>query len=142
MPLPSLLKLKDEAEYREHFRKYYAGMQSPIVTHDGLTVYFFLDNFDHAFFTNSPGSPVKDTFALDRAERMMWVKNILQDPSVELYRRIMPNGKVRRIALDASIPYTVIIQINKKKPNIAKFITAYIVNSPSALTKMCSNPKW
>ena len=38
--------------------------------------------------------------------------------------------------------YAVIIQIDSRNAHRARFITAYVVDSPSALTKMRSNPRW
>jgi hypothetical protein len=73
---------------------------------------------------------------------MNWIKAVLEDPTLEVYRRVMPDSKVRRIALEPTARYAVIIQIDSSKPLRARFITAYVVDSASALTKMRSNPMW
>jgi hypothetical protein len=139
--LPPLLKLSNEAAYREHFRKHYLT-GTPLVTFDGIRVRFFAHNFDHAFFTESVrDSGIKDTFDWSRAERMDWVGAVLRSSAVELYRRVMPKGKVRRIALIPAERYTVVIGVEKSL-RLANFVTAYVVNSDSALNKMMSNPKW
>jgi hypothetical protein len=67
---------------------------------------------------------------------------MLEDPTLELYRRVMPNSEVRRIALEPTAHYAVIIQIASRDPLRARFITAYVVDSASALAGMRSNPKW
>ncbi len=54
----------------------------------------------------------------------------------------MPNSKIRRVALETSVPYAVIIQIDSRNPLRARFLTAYLVDSGSALGKMRSNPRW
>lgn len=141
MPLPPLLSLPDEAAYRTYFEAQYCN--TTVVTFDGVTVRFFPEMFDHAFYRDSsPTAKDKANFDLNRAQRMDWIKAVLEDSRLELYQRGMPNSKVRRIALEPSTPYAVIIQIDSRNAHRARFITAYVVDSPSALTKMRSNPRW
>jgi hypothetical protein len=141
MNLPPLLHLTDENEYRDHFQRRYVQM-SPLLTFDGIAVRFFDRNFEHAFYFESVrGSGIKSKFSFQRAKRMDWIKAILVDDSVELYRRIMPNGSLRRIALEPNENYSVIIQVEEKIRR-ANFVTAYVVGGSSAITKMRSNPKW
>jgi len=143
MALPPLVFYATEAEYRAHFINKYVRQANSVITFDGITVRFFQENFNHAFFTSSSRkTPKKDRFDRSRAQRIDWIKYVLEDPTMEVYRRVMPNGKVRRITLEPTTPYAVIIQINPKDPTQARFITAYVVNSQSALRKMRSNPKW
>jgi hypothetical protein len=73
---------------------------------------------------------------------MGWIKAVLGDPVLELYRRVMPGSKVRRIALEPATRYAVVIQMDPGNPLRARFITAYVVDSASALSKMRSNQKW
>ncbi|MCD6100299.1 hypothetical protein DRQ11_00240 [candidate division KSB1 bacterium] len=143
MALPPLIIFPTEAEYRTYFINKYVGQANSVITFDGITVRFFRENFNHAFFTSSSRKfPRKDQFDRSRAERIDWIKHVLEDPAMEVYRRVMPNGKVRRIVLEPTTPYAVIIQIDPKDCTQARFITAYIVNSSSAVKKMRSNPKW
>jgi hypothetical protein len=141
MALPPLLVLPDEKAYKAHWLENYVFL-SPLITFDGIAVRFFAEVFDHAFFRESkPRSRVKDFLDFDRAKRMDWVAAVLRDGSVELYRRVMPNGKIRRIALVFSERYAVIVQLGGLgKP--ARFITAYVVHNDSALRNMRSNPPW
>lgn len=141
MPLPHLLILPDEASYRKYFKKTYV-VGSPIRTFDGIEVRFFEHNFDHAFYTKSSrSSKKKDKFSSERAKQMDWIKAVLADANAELYKRAMPNNKIRRIALLPVEGYAVIIQVEKNLRK-ANFVTAYVVNSESAYKKMRSNPKW
>jgi hypothetical protein len=73
---------------------------------------------------------------------MDWIKAVLEDPALEVYRRVMPDSKVRRIALEPATRYAVIIQVDPSNPLRARSITAYVVDSASALSKMRSNQKW
>ena len=141
MPLPQLLFLPDEGSYRKYYVTHYCNI--PITTFDGIAVHFYPERFDHAFFRDcSPTSGDKASFDLQRAERIRWIRHVLQGPFVELFRRVMPNSKIMRIALEPTTPYVVVIQMNTRDPMRARFVTAYIVDSGSALSKMRSNPKW
>ena len=141
MPLPPLLSLPNETAYRTYFEAQYCN--TTVVTFDGITVQFFSEMFNHAFYRDSSRTAKdKANFDLKRAQRMDWIKAVLEHSSLQLYRRVMPNSKVRRIALEPSTPYAVIIQIDSRNAHRARFITAYVVDSPSALTKMRSNPRW
>jgi hypothetical protein len=141
MPLLPLLVLPDDRNYRAHFEAQYC--RAPVLTFDGIAVQFFPEMFDHAFYRDSsPTAQDKAVFDLQRAQRMDWIRAVLADPSVELYRRVMPNSKVRRIALESTTLYTVIIQMDPRSSSRARFITAYVVDSASALAKMRANPRW
>ena len=141
MSLPPLLRLASPSEYRRHYITQYC--HSSIRTFDGISVRFFPEVFGHAFYRDSsPTAHDKAVFDYDRAARLDWIRAVLQNPAAELYRRTMPNSSVRRIALHGPTRYAVIIQPGKRDPTQARFITAYIVDSNSALAKMRSNPRW
>ena len=141
MPLPPLLILPDEASYRAYFKKTYV-VGGPIRIFDGIEVRFFEHNFDHAFYIKSSrNSRKKDKFSSERAKQMDWIKAVLADANAEVYKRVMPNNKLRRIALSSGEKYAVIIQVEKNFRR-ANFVTAYVVNSASAYNNMRSNPKW
>lgn len=141
MDLPPLLVLADEAAYKAHWIQEYVTPGS-VKTFDGIDVRFFARNFDHAFFTEVVrGSGKKDKFDRVRAERMDWISLVLSDGNVELYRRLMPDRKLRRIALVSSESYAVITQV-ERNGNRAQFVTAYTVNSTAALGKMRNNLTW
>lgn len=139
--LPPLLQLRNEDDFETHFQQTYL-MSESIYTFDGIEVLFFERNFNHAFYTKSDRNSIKkDMFSLERAQRMDWIKAVLKSSEFELYRRIMRNGIIRRIALVPSERYAVIIQVEKNMKR-ANFVTAYVVESDVALGKMRSNPKW
>lgn len=142
MTLPPLVILPDEAAYEIHFRREYIN-KSPITTFDGIEVWFFGHSFNHAFYVKSSrkSDEKKEKFSEERARQMNWIGEVLIDPTAEIYRRIMPDGKIRRIALLPVERYAVIIQVEKglKKAN---FVTAYSVTSESAYINMKSNPIW
>lgn len=141
MILPPLLSLPTVEDYRHYYENTYC--RAKVLTFDGIRVQFFPEDFDHAFWRDS-NRQVKDkaVFDWERAKRMDWIRAVLASPSGELYRRTMPDGKVRRIALVPGERYAVIIQMHHRRPREARFITAYVVDSDSALQKMRSNPRW
>src|SRR3990170_1828658 len=99
MSLPALLKLPDEAAYRDHYRRAFVKV-SPLLTFDGIKVNFFPEQFNHAFFRDSSRTAKdKARFDWQRAERIEWIKEVLADPRAEIYRRLMPDGKTMRIML-------------------------------------------
>ena len=148
MPMPPLLSLPDIASYREYFRTNFCV--APLSTFDSLSVSFYPEVFNHAFFRDSsPRSKDKAVFDHYRAERMEWIRHILQDHNVELYRRVMTSSTchghgsaVRRLALESAELYLVVIQIDPNDATCARFITAYLVDSVNALRNIRSNPVW
>jgi len=142
MILPPLLILPEEADYRKHYEYYYVNGPA-VVTFDGITVKFYSNTFDHAFYRDSSRtSHDKGKFDRGRAERMDWIRVALEDRALENFRRVMPRGKVRRITLAYHGNYAIVTQIDSQDTTRARFITAYLVDSPSALIKMRSNSKW
>lgn len=141
MSLPPLLKLKSENEYREYFiATYVKGAR--VKMFDGILVDFYPEAFEHAFYRDTTRtSHDKGRFDRKRAERMDWIRSALLDEMAEVYRRDMGN-KIRRITLLAEPRYAVITQLNPKDTSRSRFITAYLVDSDLALSKMRSNPKW
>jgi hypothetical protein len=139
---PPLLKLPGEDEYRAHYRTVYVN-GGPVVTFDGMEVSFFPEQFAHSFYRDStPTAKDKAHFDRERAERMDWIGAVLRDSAAEVYRREMDNSRRHRIALWLHERYAVIVQIRRNRPNSARFITAYVVDSNRALAKMRGNPRW
>lgn len=141
MSEPPLLSLTDEAAFRAHFEVEFVKGPA-VITYDGIRIRFYANQFDHAFYIGSTSKSGKDTFSLERAQRMTWVRAVATDPNMEVYRRVMTGGRVRRIMLEPNEPYVVICEVLSSDPSQAVFITAYPVKSKSALAKMRSNPRW
>lgn len=138
MEYPTLLKDKAAAEYRSFFESNYC--RGPIETFDKVQVRFRKRDFNHCFFESIETND--DTFSIKRAERLLWIKAALQDPTAELYvgwdnkkKRAAPKRRVAIVLGD----YVVIIEMTNH--NTADFITAFIANKV-ALMKIRSNPKW
>lgn len=144
-PYPPILNHTTEADYRAHFEREYC--QKPILTFDGIEVRFRKSKFDHSFFESVKAKD--DTFSLQRAKRMDWIKVALQDPHAELYQGWDKNRKrydgFRRVAVVMG-NYVVVIALTGD--NKADFITAYVADTsgrgtrPSTIDMIRMSPKW
>lgn len=139
--IPGLLHLATIEEYKKYFVNKYCKKE--IVTFDGISVKFYEDQFEHAFFESSNKKKRnKDTFSVARAIRIDWIEYVLQSPYAELHlgwdRDKKVCNKERRVAIISPEDYVVIIRLNGDKK--AKFITAYYAdNSADEIRKM---PLW
>ena len=148
MPVPPLLNLSDEADYRRHFDLSYVR-GSAVVTPDGIWVRFYPEQFDHAFYDHayhgksSPQAQRRDTFDFQRAERMDWLRAVLTDPSVERYRDIRHSKGFWCVVVEPTTPYVVAFKLMKRQPPQARFITAFVVDRPwEYLQKVRRMPTW
>lgn len=115
--------------YKNIFESFYC--KSPIQTFDNILVFFPKHSFEHAFFESKHRRKKdKAIFAYRRANRIYWIKWILENPEAELYKGY--NHKTRRYESSRRVAlcvdnYVVVIEFSKHK-NKAKFITAYIAD--------------
>jgi len=143
MRLPPLLDLPNEAAYRAKFQRDYVDGAS-VLTPDGITVRFYPEKFHHAFHRSSTRR-VQDKAVFDRqrAQRMDWIRAVLTDPSVERYRDPRKLGEFWCVVLEPTTPYVVIIQLYKRNPPTARFITAFVVEDGwGYLIKTRRMPRW
>ena len=128
-------------EYRSHFEKQYC--KEALMTHQGILVHFYPENFDHAFYKNSDRkSRDKSVFSIERAERIDWIAEVLRDVDITIYAGWISAKKRNdfnsRVSLVTADGYVVVIRkINESK---AKFVTAYVIDDESVVPKICSNP--
>ncbi|WP_142413865.1 hypothetical protein [Hathewaya massiliensis] len=139
---PPLVIYKTSHEYKKHFINKYCSLQ--IETFDGYQVKFYEDMFEHAFYESSNRRGIKDVFSQKRAERIDWIESVLKDENAELYmgydNKNKTNDNNRRVAIISEDDYVVIIKIIKDLK--AKFITAYVADSPHTALAIRKNPKW
>lgn len=138
---PPLLKLADEAAYRAHFVTQYCN--GPIMTHDGLPVFFERGKFDHAFFESVNARD--DTFSRVRAERMAWIKLTLQDATADRFQGwnkakkcYEPHRRVEVVHED----FVVVLQISRKQNGHlkAKFVTCF--QADNSIGRIRKSPAW
>jgi hypothetical protein len=133
-----------EAELRQLWSDEYCDHTNPIETFDGIQVRFYSDMFEHAFFESSNWKKKdKSELSYPRCERMLWIKDVLQDDTAILKEGWLKEekkySKMRRVAL-VKDDYVVIIALTK--PNVARFITAYTVDNEENLEKILESPDW
>ena len=137
MVYPPLVQYQTELEYRRHFERVYC--RGTMATFDAIQVRFRKTMFDHCFFESVNSKD--DTFSLPRAERIDWIKAVLQDSSAELHEgwdnKKKQSAKNRRVAIVVG-SYVVIIRIRGNK---ADFVTAFVANGRS-IQKIRTNPIW
>lgn len=138
---PPLLKLPDESAYRARFESIYCA--GTVMTFDGIAVRFRKRDFDHCFFESSQRNQIKDTFSPLRAERVEWIAVALQDAAADRFQgwdRVSKiYDKTRRVTLVCG-NYVVVIALTGATS--ARFITAYVADTPSTLAKLKTSPKW
>ncbi|MCD6218243.1 hypothetical protein J7L05_10375 [bacterium] len=144
MQVPPLVNYKTVDEYRQHFEKMYC--LKPIMTFDGIPVYFNKDRFDDCMFESSDWKlKNKDIFSMARAERIDWIAETLKNPACDLYfgwdrgnRKIDYSSRIA-VVYDE---YVVVIRIKRKKTKIHKgeFSTAYIADN--SIGKIRGMPRW
>ncbi|WP_319760761.1 hypothetical protein [Maridesulfovibrio sp.] len=140
---PALLHLASEAEYKAHFEeKYCAG---PLITFDGIPVYFSKTKFSHAFFECTRRDGNKNAFSSARAQRMDWIETALKDSTANRYqgwdgkkRQYDPTRRVAVVIQD----FVVVIRIKAKRDGSlkAEFITCY--KADNSIEKICRSPAW
>lgn len=134
-----------EDELRELWREEYC--RKVINTFDGIRVKFYDSNFDHAFYEttqdkrNARKKDKKNQLSSVRLSRILWIKDVLQDPDADLYVGYESKSKTynqnKRVAVVKN-NYTVIIELQKN--GTATFVTAYVANE--SIDKIKQSPKW
>lgn len=138
------LKVLTEAEYRSIWEAEYCKCPTPIMTCDGIQVRFYTDQFDHAFYeSDNWQAKDKSILSLNRCEKMLWIKETLQDPEAVIKQAWDKKTKKyrtdRRTAVVIRKNYLVVIQMTK--PGLAKFITAFEIDN-DGLALVVSGPNW
>lgn len=142
MPLEKLILLS-EIEYKTYYEDNYC--KNPLITSDGIKIYFQKSRFSHAFFESSDRRGSNDVFSFTRAERMDWIKMTLTSESATLYQGwIKSKGAydpTSRVAFEFE-EFVVIVRLslNKKGELKGNFITCYQANN--SIGKIKSSPLW
>jgi hypothetical protein len=113
-------------------------------------VFFKEHHFEHAFFESQHRREKdKSLFSYRRANRIYWIKWVLENPNAQLYKGYNHKTKsydsARRVAICVE-NYVVVIELNKKRRK-ARFITAYIADGVNgkgqkAINLIKSGEKW
>ncbi|MEX0812540.1 MAG: hypothetical protein WD048_10025 [Chitinophagales bacterium] len=133
-----------EIELRLLWKDVYCNREKPIKTFDGITVKFYEDMFDHAFYESENWKEGdKSILSLNRCEKMLWIKDTLEDNEAKLKQGFDNKTKTyinnRRVALVKN-NYVVIIRFTKVR--VAKFVTAFQIDNDKNLEKFLNGPDW
>ncbi len=141
MAAPELLKLASLAIYQGYFNATYC--LKPLVTHDGFSVRFRKSDFNHCAYESSRRDGYKDVFSPQRAERLGWLREALQDPNLKLRagwdkdkRRYDHKRRVTIMIED----FVVVIRMKSAKE--ADFVTCYVADDPDTKSKILGGPDW
>ncbi|MCC6411601.1 MAG: hypothetical protein IT270_08080 [Saprospiraceae bacterium] len=134
--------MPDEAAYRKLFEETYCDHSKKIITFDKIEVSFHPAQFDHAFFESADRKLAdKSSFSPVRAERIMWIKDTLEDSTSDLRigwdKKKKSYDSSRRVAIVKG-NYVVVIWL--KNATAAKFVTAY--EADTSIGKILASPKW
>ncbi|MBD1396755.1 hypothetical protein H9Q13_06215 [Pontibacter sp. JH31] len=133
-----------EAQLRQLWKQTYCCASLPIHTLDGVQVKFYEDMFDHAFYESDKWKEKdKSILSLNRCEKMLWIKEALEDATAALKqgwdKKTKSYSNNRRVALVKG-NYVVIIMFVKRR--IARFVTAYEIDVDDNLGKFKDGPDW
>lgn len=141
--IPPFVVYETVEEYKTHYKRGYC--QKPTRTFDGIDIYFGADKFEHAFYESSQRDGVKDTFSVERAKRIDWIKATLENPNAVLYqgwdaksREYTSNRRVSVVYGD----FVVVIYLSLHKRGALKgnFVTCY--EADNSMGKIRSSPLW
>lgn len=137
------LILESVADYKRVYDEEYC--QQFIYTHDGICVRFYPETFEHAFYSSEDRKKGdKSIFSNERAKRILWIRKALLDTNLSLYEGWIKAKKQydssRRVCLVTPENYVIVIQLNNKNVNRAKFITAYLCDDEVIANKIKSSP--
>lgn len=140
--LPEFVYLDSEEEYRKYYIEKYCNRK--IETWNHVEVKFYSDKFEDAFFESVNNKKRDKTkFSIERAKRIDWVEAALKNENAEIYqgwdRDKKQLSKNRRVVVISPENYVVIL--NLLKDGSAKFITAYLADSPMTAKLIKKGPK-
>lgn len=140
---PPLIKLNTKEEYRNYYIKEYCDRE--VHTFDKIRVYFRKSLFEHCFFESTNRNGIKDTFSVNRAERIGWIEKTLINPSAKMFhgwdkgkRRYDKTYRVAWVYED----YVVVVRLKKHQDGtiIGDFVTAYVADN--SISKIKESPEW
>jgi hypothetical protein len=133
-----------EEQMRQIWADEYCDKAKPIITFDDILVSFYPNMFNHCFY-ESANRQAKDKslISLNRLEKILWIKDTLQDPTALLKQGWDKDEKKyvndRRVAFVKN-NYIVIIRFTGTKK--ASFVTAYELQEDDNIAKIKTSPQW
>jgi len=133
-----------QGELRQLWKKEYCDNSNPIHTFDAVLVKFNEPMFNHCFFESANRQVGdKSILSLNRLEKMLWIKETLQDPTAILKKgwdkKKKTYNNTRRVAFVKG-NYIVVIRFTGVLR--AQFVTAYEHQNDGNINKIKNSPDW
>jgi len=133
-----------EVQLRQLWVDIYCNSTLPIFTFDGIRVQFYPEMFDHAFYESVDRvAKDKSQLSLNRCEKMLWIKDALEDKEAILKKGWDTKTKSydgsRRVTL---VKGNFIVVLLLFSGAVARFITAYQIDNEANLQKLLAGPDW
>jgi hypothetical protein len=139
MDLPPLLNLGSKEEYREHYLRTLVD-GPPVITPDGVKIIFYAEKFDYLFSGySSKWLTKKDTFDIERAKRMDWIRALLESNQVDTRAEIMSAWETRRNVIDYQNCYMIVTKPIRTGVEVIK--TAFPCTQAKA-AEVRARPRW
>lgn len=143
MPYPPLVVYATEAEYEAHFGTTYCAAANAIKTFDGIPVKFLASDFKHAFYDSTDWvARDKNLFSNVRAQRIEWIRAALEDQNAALFEGYQKNTGYARNRRVCVVERDYMVVIRFPKAGEARFVTAYVADTPRSLRRILSSPRW
>jgi len=141
--IPKFLELEKDEDYKIFYYKNYC--KKPIITFDGIPIYFKKERFEHAFYESSDRRGSKDIFSPNRARRLLWIKYILQNNLATVLQGWNRKKKIYDPCMRVAFrwdEFVVIVRISFRKDGKIKgnFVTCYLADN--SIGKIKKAPKW
>lgn len=140
---PSLIIYDTPDKYKAHYEEYYC--KRPIMTFDGIPVFFPKEKFSHAFYESSNRRGSKDLFSQERSQRIDWIRMTLESNEALLFQGWDSKKKCYHADSRVSVVYenfVVVIRLSLKRNGMLKgnFVTCY--QADNSIGKIKSSPVW
>lgn len=138
-----LLDYDSEEEYRTHYINNYC--RTPILTFDGIRIFFDRNRFGHAFFESTNRDGRKNLFSSIRASRMNWIKTTLLSKEASLFQGWDKKTKAYNLNSRVAVVidnFVVVIRLSLNRNDVlkGKFITCY--EADNSISKIKESPMW
>jgi len=139
---PPLVVYATEVEYKNHYEIYYC--RTPIMSFEGIRIFFPKDQFKHAFYeSSSKGSD--DIFSEARSQRIEWIRETLENEKADLYEGWDKTFKTYNPGRRVSVVYenfVVVIGLSLNRKGVLKgnFITCY--KADESIDSIRKSPQW
>lgn len=113
-----------------------------------ILIKFEPDVFEHAFFESSDRNGADDVFSTKRAERMMLIGSLLEDPFGERYfgwdKKTKSDSLDRCVLVHNNFDFVVVVRffLSQRGEIRGRFVTCYVADAAQTLPKIRNHARW